>query len=398
MNSLIHIAPQLPPAIDGVGDYCWNLWSHWPDTAPDWTFLVVRGAEETSKIWREAEVHEFALNRSSLADALELTGNETALLHYVGYAYQPKGIPVWLPGALEQWKRANSRRRLVTMFHEMYAHSSPLRSPFWVAPFARAIIRRIVQLSDAWVTSCERYYQQLIREFGACAEFGKLIAIGSNIPCVAARPGRWSSDDAGKRKVRIVVFGLAKTRLWALGRHRKLLCALDQAGVLESLTLLGKGETQAELRERKNLLSEMGSSIKTVFDLSSAEVSENLAEQDFGLLANEPDIVTKSGVFAALAEHGVIPIVSAPENQRLSTLLNGAVVSNNDRAANIEAMLALLRDAARQECMREQLRALAANELAWPRITESWSAALQRSMGATRQRTVRLELEPVTKL
>src|SRR4051812_30627449 len=105
MTSLIHIAPQLPPAIDGVGDYCWNLWRHWPEAKPDWTFLIARGAKATSAVWREVEVSEFAPGRSSLVKPLEQSGGETAVLHYVGYGYQPKGIPVWLPGEIERWKR-----------------------------------------------------------------------------------------------------------------------------------------------------------------------------------------------------------------------------------------------------------------------------------------------------
>ena len=398
MNSLVHIAPQLPPAIDGVGDYCWNLWRHWPEAKPNWTFLVARGAQETSAIWREVEAREFALNKFSLADALENAGHETVVLHYVGYGFQPKGIPIWLPGAIEQWKRASPRRRLVTMFHEMYARSSPLRSPFWVAPFARRIIRQVVRLSDAWLTSCDRYFEQLTTDFGARAECGRIIPIGSNIPCVASLPEKWHGDDVATRRFRIVVFGLARTRLWALARHRELLRAWHTAGALESVTLLGKREEPAEARERDRLTRAIGTGLRwnTLFDLSGSEVSQHLAGQDFGLLANEPDIVTKSGVFAALAEHGVIPIVSAREGQSLSTLLAPAVVANNEQPDGIEAMLKLLRDTARLRQTRERLRALAAGELAWPHITESWNAVLQRSACATLRTAPHLELQAVT--
>src|SRR5437868_3951452 len=98
MISLTHIAPQLPPAIDGVGDYCWNLWRHWPEESLDWKFLVARGAKATTTHWTEATVREFTSAKFSLSESLEQTSAEIAVLHYVGYGFQPKGIPAWLPG------------------------------------------------------------------------------------------------------------------------------------------------------------------------------------------------------------------------------------------------------------------------------------------------------------
>jgi hypothetical protein len=395
MTRLIHIVPQLPPAIDGVGDYCWNLWRHWPEPKRDWTLLVTRGAKETSAIWREVDVRQF--DRTSLAGALEQARGDTVILHYVGYGYQPKGIPVWLPSAIEKWKHASPCRRLVTMFHEMYARSSPLRSPFWVAPFARRIIRDLVHLSDAWATSCDRYYDQLTTEFGARAERGRLIPIGSNIPCVAKPPDKRDGADSRSHQVRIVIFGLAKTRLWALTRHRELLRSLHTVGALESVTLLGRREEPADVRERERILDEIAPDLKCnmAFDLSSAEVSRHLAKHHVGLLANEPDIITKSGVFAALAEHGVIPVVSAREDQKLSAALSRAVIANTERTKSVEATLSLLRDPVRLQQMRTRLLAFAANELAWPRMTASWSTLFEPHSLATRDDVHRPETELV---
>jgi hypothetical protein len=230
MNSLVHIAPQLPPAINGVGDYCRNLWQHWPEPQPGWTFFVMHGAEETRATWPEVSVHEFPPGKAPLAVALERSESDTAVLHYVSYGFHPKGVPLWLPGAFREWKRAAPQRQLVTMFHEMYARSSPLRSPFWLAPWAREIIRELVELSDLWTTSCERFFVQLTSEFAADSARGRIIPIGSNIP-VASR--RNAAADRESRKLNIVLFGLAKTRLWALERHWHLLRALVAADLCE---------------------------------------------------------------------------------------------------------------------------------------------------------------------
>jgi hypothetical protein len=384
MNTLVHIAPQLPPAIDGVGDYCAHLWKHWPEPEPDWKFLVTRGAEETRQTWPEVSVREFALDGSSLTSSLENSGADVAVLHYVGYAYQRKGIPVWLPGAIERWKVADPRRRLVTMFHEMYARSSPLRSPFWVGPFARKIIRELVKLSDAWVTNCDRYFHQLIDEFGARAELGRMLPIGSNIPLIAQPRRRVSSS-----KFRVVLFGLAKTRLWALERHWPLLRAMTEAGMIESITLLGKSNEPDDELLWQRFVNRIGGAApwRKRFDLSAEEISRELVMHEFGLLANESDVLTKSGVFAALTMHGVIPILSASPRAALPSFTLEAVFANDNSATTITTLLDAMRDSHRLQQTREQLIETVADHLAWPRITQRWSEVLHRVSSARSRAT-----------
>jgi hypothetical protein len=301
------------------------------------------------------------------------------LLHYVGYAYQPKGIPVWLPGALEQWKRGGAQRRLVTMFHEMYARSSPLRSPFWVTPFARRILRRLATISDAWVTSCNRYFRQLTTEFSAPPSRGRIIPIGSNVPVASMLPRKWGDGDATTRKYRFVLFGLAKTRLWALEKHQCLLRALGEAGMIEHVTLLGKHPESEDERTWQRFAEAAGKNIswRKRFDVSSADLSVELAEHDFGFLANEPDILTKSGVFAALATHGVIPIVAGGRNRSLPRILADAAVVNPDTKQTVPKLLDVIRDSNGLRQTRERLLARATRELAWPRITQTWKNVLE---------------------
>ncbi|HWN96506.1 MAG TPA: hypothetical protein VNT99_15865 [Methylomirabilota bacterium] len=377
MNSLIHITPQLPPAIDGVGDYCWNLWRHWPQPLPPWRFLVTRGAREAAALWPEVQIDQFELSKNALRAALEQRSGATIVLHYVSYGYQPKGIPVWLPGAIAEWKRSAPQRRLFTMFHEMYARSSPLRSPFWIAPVARRIIRELVGLSEAWVTSCERYFRQLTAEFYGSAELGRIIPIGSNIPVAQALSSKWDEDAGRSQRFRFVVFGLAKTRLWALERHWHLLRALNEAGAIESITLLGKHNDPEDERAWQRWKEKIGATVnwRKRFDLSKEDISRELLGHDFGLLANEPDILTKSGVFAALASHGTIPILSARSQADLPPSLSDAAIANDD-GAGLPHLMRMLGDAVCLRQRREHLLELSGRELAWKRIAENWSQML----------------------
>lgn len=378
MTTLLHIAPQLPPAFDGVGDYCWNLWKHWPDSEPNWQFLVARGGHESAAHWPQVAVSEFDLNRKGLHEALERAGAETVVLHYVGYGFQPKGIPLWLPRSLSQWRLASDRRRLVTMFHEMYARSSPWRSPFWVAPLARGIIRKLVATSDAWVTSCERYFTQLTREFSADARRGGIIPIGSNIPRATATP-------LPAERLRIAVFGLARTRLWALERHCELLRTLVQSGAIERITLIGQPSSEADERELDTVLRRIGGGVEWErrFALTPDEIASALASHQCGLLANEPDILTKSGVFAAFATNGVVPVVSTPRGERLPASLEKAVLRNDEKQL-IATTAAELVDPRQLQARAEALLTFARNELDWSRIGLQWLEILQQATGSTR--------------
>lgn len=87
--------------------------------------------------------------------ALESEDADTVLLHFSGYSYASRGLCFWLPAGLACWKRRAAGRRLVTMFHELYAMGPPWRTSFWTSAPQRWIARRLVELSDAMVCGYE---------------------------------------------------------------------------------------------------------------------------------------------------------------------------------------------------------------------------------------------------
>ena len=119
--------------------------------------------------------------------------------HYVSYAYQPKGMPVWLPGAdrgMEAEQSAAPAR---------YDVSRNVRAQFTAALAVLGRARLPGGLFGIWSgflmrgSSCDRYFNQLTSEFGAEAECGRIIPIGSNIPCVTSWPEKWVT--AGDAKI-----------------------------------------------------------------------------------------------------------------------------------------------------------------------------------------------------
>src|SRR5262245_52331834 len=140
---IIQIVPRLPPAINGLGDYAFllarelrathDIHSHFIVCDPD---LESTGSLDGFPVRCVA-----ARTASDMVDLLEgmLRSDATALLHYVGYGYADRGCPFWLVQGLEQWRRRGGGRRLVTMFHELYAFGPPWRSSFWTMPLQRSI-------------------------------------------------------------------------------------------------------------------------------------------------------------------------------------------------------------------------------------------------------------------
>ncbi|WP_155989831.1 hypothetical protein RG903_02600 [Thermithiobacillus tepidarius DSM 3134] len=374
--SLCVIAPRLPPAIDGVGDYCYRLWEHWPEAAPRWQLLVTEKAEASQADWPQVLVRGFERSEAGLLSALTRIDSATLVLHYVGYGYAPSGAPDWLPRALRQWKAERAERRVVVVFHELYAVGPIWRRAFWTKRAQRRIVAELVALADRWTTSCPRYWTQLQEEFAAEPRRGALVPVGANIvPARSVDLSRTWPLAAGGR-LRLVVFGLPHTRLRALATHADLVKALCERGWVESITLLGRRDSNAKTqRQMAQCQAGIGHAglWREAFDLPADAVSGVLLEQDLGLLGNTADTLTKSGVFAALSAHGVLPLVRSGHASCQAEL--GQAGLFYERGAQVDQVLdALWNERVMQE-KRRTLAKLSSSYLSWHGIAAAQHAA-----------------------
>jgi hypothetical protein len=93
---IFQIVPQLPPAIDGVGDYALNLASQLRcDHALETEFMVC------DPTWQgESEIEGFPVHKLNSRSSTDLIAQlnqlqaTTVLLHYVGYGYAKRGCPI----------------------------------------------------------------------------------------------------------------------------------------------------------------------------------------------------------------------------------------------------------------------------------------------------------------
>jgi len=217
------------------------------------------------------------------------------LVHYVNYAYEPRGVPTALVATLESWRRA-AHTRLVTLFHEVHASGPPWRSSFWLAPLQRRLAARLLHASDGAVTS-QPAYRELLRRLG-----GDALVLPVFSTC--GEPERVPAFES--RRASVVVFGSAGNRARVYGSFRD--------GLAWAVRML-----HAELVHDIGVPIPLPKSVDGVpvvglGRLEADELSQRLLVARGGVLAHGPDFLHKSTTYAAYAAHGVVPVaVGTPQ-------------------------------------------------------------------------------------
>ncbi len=383
MTRLVHIVPTVPPAFNGLSDYCYKLWQHWPAPRPHWHVLALEVPPGARAAWPEAQITPFAPNRRALLEALEQTDSRRIALHYVGYAYHTKGAPLWLPGVLREYKKRRGAQVCV-MFHELYAGGTPRQSAFWLQPLTKRIVAQLAELSDSWIVSCEAAAIKLVGEVGADATRGHIVPIGSAIEPVA--PTDWERPWPLERgqKLRLAIFGLPANRASALRGHQQLLRALIEADWLEEIALIGKAGDAAETQTLAALRDQIAPDFagwNPYPDGTPAEISLVLARCHLALTHYPPDLLTKSSVYPAFCLHGLLTICA--HRRLLPAPLQGAAPLGQGFEAphlpaddaNATATLRALGDSEAVARLRAATREVARNQLSWQSIADAWARA-----------------------
>jgi len=292
---IVQLVPRLGTRLDAVADYAraldGALAAHGIATA----FLRGDPADAGDASPRVASRSAEAL--ATAVEALHDAGaDRTVLLHYVNYAYEPRGCPRWLIEGLERWKRRPGTR-LVTMFHELYASGPPWRSSFWLSPVQRSLAAHLVRSSDAIFTNCGLYRDRI-----AAMATNRGVPIHCH-PVFStlgepAEPSSWAA-----RPATMAILGRPGAALRAYGKHRDALVATARAlGVGEIVDI---GPRDAKVPEELG-----GLRVRSLGELSAGDISQLLSRCRVGVLDYPSDVLGKSTVFAAYAAHGVVPVIT----------------------------------------------------------------------------------------
>jgi hypothetical protein len=278
---IVQIVPELPPAIGGVAGYA----------------AALAGALEPAGL-----VTRFlapgTLARDGRRLERELAGEETVLLHYANYGYARRGCPAGLVAGLERWRAARTGRgarggrRLVTVFHEVYASGPPWRSSFWLNPWQRRLAARLAALSDRVLTPLGLYAGLL----GRLAP-GVRVAV---LPVFSTIGEPAEMPEAGGRPPALAVFGGAGARGRAYGEWRpSLAAACRELGIEEILDVGPDAGAPGSLD---------GLPVRRLGVLPEAEAGAALLAARAGFLAYPPRFLAKSTIFAAYCAHGLLPV------------------------------------------------------------------------------------------
>jgi len=305
--------PRLPPAICGVGDYACLLARQLRQAHDIHTrFLVCDPSWKGTGDGTIDGFHVDQIREQTVRDLLGYLSSEalpvTVLLHYVGYSYQKRGCPVWLVEGLKRWRREQSHRRLVTMFHELYASGPIWSSAFWTRCLQRKLTTVVAGFSDCCLTNRMRSADELKRLTSRNAGFVGIFPVFSNFgELIDPLP-------LPQRPPQAIFFGgigrSGGTRTQALASIQRA-CQYLGVAQLISVGCVVESSELAPVTVKNHSILEM------------AEASRLLSASRVGFLDYYDGYLGKSGIFAAYASHGVAPVLLTPNSSGSDGLLAG---------------------------------------------------------------------------
>jgi hypothetical protein len=311
------IVPRLPPSIDGVGDYTFQLLvnSQWLKNC---LILVSDYSQRSQQCLLEHRVERLPNSRHEFFQILRNHNVTTIVVQYSAYGFNGRGFPYYLLKNLRLWRTANNKRRLIVMAHELWHESPPCKLSFYFQLAHKIVLKQTLKISDCVFTSTNGYYSILCK-FVRQPKV-RFLPVASNITPV------YDSSQHKKQKNSWVVFGRQRNRISTLEAFKDLIPKLYANGALEFLHIIGANGCDADqIYEQKLLESFLPKDhfVRHGF-LESDQISFHLSKIQFGLFAESYLSCEKSTVFMAFASHQVSIIVPScwPEGFPLSALVS----------------------------------------------------------------------------
>ncbi|MBO9711494.1 hypothetical protein [Sphingomonas sp.] len=319
---IVQIVPVRSAAAEGVGDYAARIAERLlADHGIGTHFIActpLPPAQRRADGWDSVELAR--RGAAELLEALAPHGDAPVLHHHSGYGYHVRGFPLWLARALGQWRATSDRRRLFTVFHELYATGPVWRSAFWVSGLQIRATRRVLRASDAALATKERNVAYLRRwePAGPPVDW---------YPCFAAvGEPTGPTAAASERPPVLVLFGRAQMAHVLYGEHRGAVEAFVRANDIRDVIDLGGrlAPPPAELG---------GAPVHALGEVPAAAVIQALSQARFGMVQYAADWIAKSSVFAAICASGAVPVVVSGQAGREDALEPGTNYLRLDPAA-----------------------------------------------------------------
>ena len=360
-DEVLVITPEIAAGTGGLADYTLRFVEQWRG-AVRVRFLIPQPENGAAPSGDDIDVTE--RNASALTAKLPTSGGKV-LLQYSAYGFDHFGYPRWLLRALKDWKRA-SGGLLVVMFHEIWTFWPVLNKNYLIQQLHRRDLRELLGVTDAVFTSTASQAEHL-RALSPLRAV-EVLPVGSNIvPAGNANEHR----EPGVA----VLFGLQGSRLHALQKSAADLSAGAAGGKLRKLVTAGGGNTAEGAREERQLLGtlDLAGGFEQRGAVGEEAVSELLSRASFGVSAQDPLSVTKSGTFMAYAAHGLnilSPFAGASQPEPLCWATHPAELMRETPNAVLQSRAESLRSWQERTC-------------SWPQIARQFAQALQLGLENT---------------
>lgn len=294
-KTIVAIVPELPPKVNGLGDFAYLLAKVFKEDYSIQTVFCSSDPHPSSALTDNFIIENLKDRKSSsLLATLKHHFPEIIILNYVGYAYSSSGCPYWLLNGIKAYRSLNPPSKVITIFHEIYASGKPWQKAFWTEGFQKNIAFTLLKLSNFSITNTEVTYQIMQKKTGK--DKITFIPVFSNVGEPEVMP------PYDERENSLVIFGSANLRRKIFKEAYESLLFWINKFDINSIIEIGP--------PREDALNRVGTiPLYSKGILTRENVSKILLDNKFGMLYYPPNLLTKSGIFAAYASHGIVPIV-----------------------------------------------------------------------------------------
>ena len=299
-KNIIQISPTYPPSFGGVGDYADLLGTHLLKKGIKSKFLISNFNEHNV-----VEQQSFGNNTAELSFLIEKSNLKDIILHYSPYGYATRGLCFHLIKCIKKWKKEKKERRLIVIFHELYARGPVYKASFWTYLPQKYLVKELFKLTDLAVATTRK--NQL---FLSSIKPKKKVLLSNTFSNIGEIK---NITNLKKRKNVAIIFG---------GLPQKKLLYQDMSinyqnylTILENLSIskiIDVGPKIKSLKKIGNI------PIQSIGVKSRKFLSNLFRKSKAGLVFYTVSQMTKSGIVAAYSSHGLV-IINFCKKQILKT-------------------------------------------------------------------------------
>ncbi len=380
------VTRYLPPQIDGVGDYSWQLAIALAEKKIPVSLITSAGSTPVFAPSPFLEVIPTIKNwgifgLGSLTAAIRTSKATVINLQYVPHLYARHGINLGIV-LLPLWTRLRLKKVVFTTCHELLS-----RRPLGI----KSRLLQLIYLLQAWlilwgsskvIVPVVWQENQLRRCFPRFSKRICRIPVGATIPIVMQTASTMSHPEKGAPLLPILgMFGTGPW--WHHEMAMKILRGLLDQGLRVKLLFLGDIEGVNPHRFRKLRQQEAHLGLTGWVDwpgrLSPEEISRHLQQVDVFLALQSAGVTARSTALASALAHGLAVVATRGPDADLWLLQSGAVASIDpeDLPQTIWTVQNLIVNAQARRALQKQALDFYRENLSWEMIRSRFLEAVQ---------------------